>query len=475
MLSPVPPAAPSGADGSARGERSLKRRLLVRLAAPLFIIIAIGLIDQFMLARHVGNGVYDHWLYDSAMTLAGQIKFDGEHPTLELPSPAIEMFEWDSVDRIYNQVVSRKDGLIFGNTGFPPLPSGLQLNQPHYYNGEMQGTKVRVVAIMLPNPVDDSDVLFVRVAETTNKRKSLAREALNLSVPLQLAIFLITCSLVWMAIRSSLSTLNTIARHLAKYEPTNDTPPISDLKTVPLEIKPFVRSLNEMIGRLAEAQNSRRRFVNNAAHQLRTPLATLQVQTERALRESDPKQHSAALSDALNAVANMRRVVHQLLVLARSERADEHALNMAPVDLAALARDELERWADAAIGRDIDLGYDGPDEGIIVRGEARLLREMIGNLTDNAIRYGRAGGEVTLGLATRPTRLYIDDDGPGIPPQERALVLERFYRCAGAEGEGCGLGLAIASEIAERHRARLHIVDRPGTHGTRIEVVFEPS
>jgi two-component system sensor histidine kinase TctE len=287
-------------------------------------------------------------------------------------------------------------------------------------------------------------------------------------------LILIASAFIWLAVTSSLRTLDDIAARLAGYEPEGLVP-VGTVENVPSEVKPLVKSLNQLISKLSDAQDTQRRFVANAAHQLRTPLATLQVQTERALREPDPAKHSDALSHVLDAVTRLRHVVHQLLTLARSDRTDrpnQHALTMVRLDLAELARDELERWADAAITRDIDLGYDGPEKGIEIEGEPHLLRELIGNLVDNAIRYGRPGGEATLGLTTAPVTLYVDDNGDGIPAEERTLVLERFYRRSEANGDGSGLGLAIAREISARHGARLSIRDNPCSHGTRIEVVF---
>jgi two-component system sensor histidine kinase TctE len=168
----------------------------------------------------------------------------------------------------------------------------------------------------------------------------------------------------------------------------------------------------------------------------------------------------------------MRHLTRQLLTLTRSDPSAASMLKMADIDLAELARDELERWVDAAVERDIDLGYDGPESGAAVRGEQQLLRELIGNPVDNAIRYGSAGGQVTLGVHANPTTMFVQDDGPGIAAAERQRVLDPFYRSPDSAGDGCGLGLTIAREIAARHGARLQIVDQ--THGgTRIEVVFE--
>lgn len=350
----------------------------------------------------------------------------------------------------------------------------MTFNQPSYQDGVVDGQPVRIVIVMLAGPAGSDDVISIQVAETKNKRGNLIMETLLLSMPLQLGLILIASGFIWLAVTSSLQTLDDIAARLAGYEPEGLVP-VGAVENVPSEVKPLVKSLNQLISKLSDAQDTQRRFVANAAHQLRTPLATLQVQTERALREPDPAKHSDALTYVLDAVTRLRHVVHQLLTLARSDRTDrpnQHALTMARLDLAELARDELERWADAAITRDIDLGYVGPEKDIEIEGEPHLLRELIGNLVDNAIRYGRPGGEATLGLTTAPVTLYVDDNGDGIPAEDRALVLERFYRCSDVNGDGSGLGLAIAREISARRGARLSIRDNPCGGGIRIEIVF---
>jgi two-component system sensor histidine kinase TctE len=453
------------------GARSLKQRLLVRLGALLFIVLTLGAFGAFMLARHMGAIVYDRWLYDSAMTLASQIRFTDQRPVLELSKHAIQMFEWDTVDHIYERVDSRKAGRIFGNAVFRAPPVKLGLDKPYYYDDIIDNQPVRAIAVLLPNPVDSDDAILVQVAETRIKRASLAMDAMLLSLPLQIAIFLLASAFVWMAVQSSLRVLADIADRLEGYDPESLVP-VGEAENAPSEIRPLVRSLNLLITKLSHGQITQRRFVGNAAHQLRTPLAILQIQTERALREQDPKLHSEALSHVLRALRRLRRVVHQLLILARSDRTDEATLKMVPVDMAALARDELEQWADAAIARGIDLGYDGPENGVEIVGEPSLLHELIANLVDNAIRYGRAGGNVTLGLSATPLILYVEDDGDGIPAEERKLVMERFYRRPDSAGDGCGLGLPIAREIAERHGARLSIVDNLQSSGTRIEIAF---
>ena len=450
---------------------SLRRRLLARLSIPLFAVLILSAVATFFLARYIGSAVYDRWLYDSAMTLAEQVQFTDGKANLNLPKSAIDMFEWDSIDKIYEEVRSLGKASIFRNAIFPEPPSDIVINQARYYDHVINKQPVRIVAVMLPNPNNNKDAVIVQVAETKKKRESLLADIILFTLSSQAIFLLLTGAFIWFAVTSSLRTLDTVAEQLTTYE-AHSLNPLKDTETMPSEVKPLVGAINQLIVKLSEAQNVQRRFIANAAHQIRTPLATLRVQTERALREADPSKHVEALSDVFSSVSRLQHVAQQLLVLARSDRSSEDKLQMVPVDLATLAREELVRWVDAALARDIDLGYEGPENNIMIKGEPHLLRELIGNLVDNGIRYGDKGGEVTLGLCVDPSILYVEDNGPGIPMEERSHVLERFYRRPGAGGDGCGLGLAIAHEIVARHGASINIRDAKSRKGTRIEVVF---
>jgi len=446
---------------------SLRGRLLMRLGGPLFLVLVMGSLGTIWLARHVASVVYDRWLYDSAMTLAQQITHDGERSVLNLPKPALEMFEWDSIDAISEEVTSLKHGTMLRTAEFPTHACNPVLEKPCFYDGWIGNRTVRIVAVRIRKPTDE---FIIQVAETRHKRESIIVEILRYAVPMLALVLTLAGAAIWYAVTSGLRVIDRLTRNLDHYVPENLVP-LDKGEGVPTELEPLLNALDQLIARLADSQVAQRRFIANAAHQIRTPLTTLQVQTERALREPDAERRAEALSRVLTAVTRSRHLAHQLLTLARSENAGQPMLQMVSVDLAELARDELERWADSAISRSIDLGYDGPERGVFVTGEPVLLRELIGNLVDNAIRYGRAGGVVTLGLHASPIMLTVDDDGTGIPDGERLLVLERFYRGQGGGGDGCGLGLPIAQEIAARHGARLRILDNPLGCGTRVEVV----
>jgi two-component system sensor histidine kinase TctE len=239
---------------------------------------------------------------------------------------------------------------------------------------------------------------------------------------------------------------------------------------VPVEMVPLVHEINDLIGDLSASHRLNQRFVADAAHQLRTPLAALRVQLELALREHDPERHARAINDAVHVLTRMGHTLHQLLTLAK---ADEEASDTLPlVDIDLIAREEVERRIDDAVSAGVDLGYSGTGEPIFIRGQEDLLREAVANLLDNALRYGGTGERVTVGVETNAPEIYVEDEGPGIPEKERDRVRERFYRIAGTQGDGCGLGLSIVEEIVRRHAGSLVLESGAGGAGLRARFIF---
>jgi two-component system sensor histidine kinase TctE len=274
-----------------------------------------------------------------------------------------------------------------------------------------------------------------------------------------------------------------------------------DLEASPEEVRPLVQSLNRLFERVNAQAESQRRFVADAAHQLRTPLAGLQAQVEAwaqavnnpaaaaAWREKyeaklplavDSIGPSAILigSEKINhlrdAVRRTSQLANQLLALSRADARSMDAQPLRRVDLKDLCETLLEVYLDAAQAKQIDLGLDV--QAVHVDGQDWLLRELICNLLDNALKYTPDGGTVTLrcapATAQRGPWLEVEDNGPGVPPAQRLRVLERFYRVPGTAAEGNGLGLAIANEIARVHRSELVISSGAGGQGTRVTLVF---
>jgi len=255
---------------------------------------------------------------------------------------------------------------------------------------------------------------------------------------------------------------------LGRRSPDDVRPVLHD---VPTEFKPLVGAVNGMLQRIDHGLSAMRRFISDASHQLKTPLAGLQVQIEMALRETDPETIRDSLDKVNISVRRTSRLAQQLLVHAR---ASEPSSGFRDADLARIARETVSVMTPHALARGIDLGYAGVD-GANLRGDAMLLGEMIMNLTDNALRYPPSGSMVTLTVKHGDTTsLTVDDDGPGIPLDKRKEVFERFVRLQESRTEGCGLGLAIVQEIATSHGARVALEDSP-SGGLRVRIDFPRS
>jgi len=245
--------------------------------------------------------------------------------------------------------------------------------------------------------------------------------------------------------------------------------------TVPGEVRALVHAMNDLLARLNEAMSAQQRFIADAAHQLRTPLAGLKTQAELALRQQEPDEIRHTLQHLNTATGRTTHLVNQLLSLARAEPGAHRALALQALNLSDLARDTTTEWVPRAIERNIDLGFDGTTPATAgIEGDTLMIREMLGNLLDNAIRYTRSGGQVTVRVAAKrnAVELSVEDNGPGIPPAEREHVFERFHRVLGSGAEGCGLGLAIVREIAQSHNAEIRLGPGAGGAGTLVTVAF---
>jgi len=440
--------------------RSLLRRRLWMLL-PLLLASAVA---SFGLASYFAGKVFDGWLGDSTVSLGRAIEESRQEGGPWLPKQAVDMVKWDSVDQLYVYLLPGDGSPAQGDAIAPPSGDG----DSDFYDALYQGRHVRVAQAMQITAAGSAPSV-IRVAETLRKRRNLRYHLLLASIPLQLSVLALAVLLLRSATSAGALAARQAAHRMAAYNATHPDE-MPERFYGPSELQPAFDAMSALIARLARAQEVQQRFVSNAAHQLRTPLAVLQIQIESALREQDPERQREDVQQALAGLTRLRRLVEQLLTLNRSTSASDTSLGLAPLDLTALAREEVEFHSNRAIQERVDLGYDGPDDPIWIIGDVQLLREALANLIDNAFLYGGPAGVVTVGVRSSPLQLFVEDDGPGIAQVDRERVVERFYR-ATSRGDGSGLGLAIVAEIAARHDAQV-LVEEAGSGGARIVLRF---
>ncbi|OQW72287.1 MAG: sensor histidine kinase [Proteobacteria bacterium ST_bin11] len=455
-----------------REPQSLRAQLLSRLTLPLLIVVILDASVSYFVALHYADQAYDSWLLDSAKSLTQEVKAHKDKVTFELPPIAVEVFRWDAMDKTFFKVESEAAGFIAGDKGLPsPVLATMASDEPFFSDGEILGQKVRIVSVLTAPTTDDSDDVLISVAETLNKRRGMMNEILLAVVLPQLLLVLITGFHIWTGINRGLSPLNDLAKLIAQRS-ARDLNPISDAG-VPLEVRSLTHTINALLDRLGANLKTQQRFIENAAHQLRTPLAGLKVQAERALMADNLESMRPALAHIKNSADRVAHLSTQLLVLARSESVSQTAHELKSLDLITLSRACCMDWVPKALERNIELGLDAPTTPVGIAGDETLLRELLSNLLDNAIAYGNPDGHISVQIEPGlEPRLIVEDDGSGIQANEADRIFERFYRIPGSRGEGCGLGLAIVKEIADLHSARIEVGSGPRGRGTRIEISF---
>ncbi len=455
----------------AAANHSIRRALLARLMGPLVVIMIAGGACAYGLAQYFSHNVLDQWLYDSAISLANRVKWENGTATVDLPEGAREILEWDVVDRIFYEVMSERGEHLIGNAVLPAPPRVPAGKRPVYYEASVNNAHVRILAVGVPGP--HGNPVVVKIAETRLKRDALASQVLWISVALSILLATASAAVIWYGIGAGMASMEKAVRDVRSVHAAAPLSPIAIDGALPQEVFPLVQEINDLIETLSAAHRLNQRFIADAAHQLRTPLASLRVQLELALREQDAVRHETAINDAVLALTRMGHTLHQLLTLAKADRNESGGASQARIDIDLIAREEVERRIDDALAAGVDLGYAGAGEPVWIPGQEELLREAVANLLDNALRYGAAGKLITVGVSAARPEVFVEDRGPGISESERDKVRQRFYRIPGTQGEGCGLGLAIVEEIVRRHAGSLVLENRADGAGLRARFIFE--
>jgi two-component system sensor histidine kinase TctE len=439
--------------------RSLRAHLLRLLLPPIAALLALGAVVAYFPTIEPATQAYDQALVDIGLALGNHIRVTPSEYRFELPAAVEQVLRTDRFDNIYYRVMSPSGLEIAGDVELPAPPGDAMAHNTVY-----NGNKVRVVSVQAPCGRSACTVL---VGETMVKREHLARDILLQSLFPDFLIALATLVIVWFGVKRGLQPLARLSDEI-KARSAGDLRPI-DAAGAPEETRPLVGALNGLLDEVSAASRKQQRFLADAAHQLRTPLAGLQAHTELALAQPIPEACRAQLEEVHQATIRTARLANQLLALARAEPGARSVTSA--VDLKSVAEGEADAWVRQSLARDLDLGFEL--EGAPVVGDAFLLREALSNLVHNALEYSPRGGRVTVRTGRRNGHsfLEVEDDGPGIAREERDRVLERFYRVPGTPGTGSGLGLAIVREIAASHAANISIVDG-AAGGCRVGITF---
>ena len=450
-------------------ERSVRSRLLFWLLAPLALLLGGSAVLAYHTALGIATDAYDRSLLDPALAIAQQLNISDAGISLDMPEAALEALRVDTSDRLFFSVTEHGKVLL-GPDSLPSPPTEPIPWAPIYYDAVYHGEPVRVAALAVP--VAGGPVI-VQAAETLVKRNRLVQHVLFAYAGLGIAIFAVTLAAVWIGVSRGLAPLEKLRGEIATRS-HRDLRPVSEGQA-PDEVRPLVRELNELLHRLAESIELQQRFVADAAHQLRTPLAALQAQVEAARGEPLSPALARTVEQLHAATRRAAHLARQLLTLAAVDPSAERPYSPQRADLAELMQSQVSDWLARADTKRIDLGFEW--DAAPIQGEPELLVEAASNLLDNALSYTPEGGVVTLRTGRRNGASYleVEDDGPGIPEAERAHVFERFHRVKGTPGLGAGLGLAIVREIANRHGASVALGAGTADHGTRVSLSFPAS
>jgi len=454
--------------------RSLRRRLLAGVMLPLLGAVAVDGWISWRDAQATAGLMQDRLLLGAARIVAEQLHWqDGALPS-QVPPAALELFEAGEADRVYYRVSTADGHIVTGYAELVPPAVPLQPEVPHFFGAAVRGQPVRAVAYLQPVPGERGvEPVTVAIAQTMNGHAAQVRSLWARSMGQQALLLALVAALVLLGLRRVLRPLLALRDAVLSRE-AGSLQPLA-VPAMPHELQPLVAAINDYARRLDQYAGAQRSFLQNAAHQLRTPLTVLTTQVNYALR-ADGAQRQESLEAIRGTVAHSGRLVNQMLMLSAAEaqaEAGEVDAATAATDLVPVLQQVLEQLAGQAGARQIDLGFEQEPPGPAwVAAPPLALREIATNLVDNALRYTPPGGIVTarVEVAAGEVLLRVEDNGPGIPPEERERVFQRFYRLRDADSAGSGLGLPIVREFATRIGATVSLQDGPGGRGLAVVV-----
>lgn len=467
---PLPLEAPR--PSPAKEPASLRKRLLKHVLVPLALTWLAGTVLSVLLANGFTQRAFDRSLLDDAYAVAANVHADGLVLEFALTQREVKAVLFDKVETVYFAVL-RPDGSELAGNGNLPVPPPRDGEVFRFSDIHYQGRALRAVRLRLETPVP----FEVVTAQTVHSRNALMGSVLLYSVLSQVVLLLVLAVWLRRAIQKDLQPLATFQRAL-------DQRGARALAPIPVEastrdMQRLGVAVNDLLERVAQGARAQREFAGNVAHELRTPLAGIRALASYGLAHQEPAVWREQLAGIADSEARASHLVSQLLALALADEA-RGAMPREAVALDALVREVVLRFVPRADAAGVDLGALGLDQSVTVFGQPLLIEGVLGNLIDNALRYGipPQGGErrVTVELLRQGggVVLAVVDTGPGIPAQQRQQLLQRW--ALGREGErlgqGAGLGLAIVARYAELLGAGLDLLPGPGGQGLCVQLVF---
>lgn len=453
---------------------SLKNRLLMTLLVPLCgILIMLGLIGGW-LARQMVQNSSDRVLSGSLQAIGETLTVEDGHLTLDLPASALGMLENADRDNVYYSI-TYKGGLV---TGYSELSASeaadLPVEEVRFRNDTFHGVPIRVAMETKLVPELDAPVV-VQVAETITNRNDLVSRILEALTGGEILLLLTVALLVIFGIDWGLRPLSQLRSDIEKRTQQSDVDfgglPLSN---IPRELLSFVSAFNALLGHVATSMETLKRFTSDASHQLRTPLAVIRTHVELLTRKaSGTAEFHGPLSDISTAVKSLQRLLVQLISMAKADRPDEEE-SANTFDLVECTAAVARNYATIAMAASMEISFESECDSLFVQGSDLFASEMVANLLDNAVRYGNSGGHIVVRVLPSLTRLEIEDDGPGVSPDEHERVFERFYRSPKTnDREGSGLGLSIVRALGKRMGAVVALsVPMDGT-GLKVLIDFQ--
>lgn len=450
---------------------SIRKQLLILFMPVLIGLFIASAIVSYWLVSSYSSESFDKDLISSADSVVGRLRVKNGKVTADLPPAAIAILKHDVSDRFYYCVVGSDGERITGDADMPEPKSNLQLGEPQLATVKLNGKEVRIAQIKVDVDEPGGDTVIVQVAETTKVRSLFQQKLLaSIAIP-QLLVLIVGLIAVWYGVTKILTPLGLLQAQI-RSRSRSDLSAVSDAE-VPEEVLPLVDAINQLLSRLREDLKAHQRFIANAAHQLRTPLAGLKTYSSIGIEMNDKEDLKHVVKEIDTGIDRASRLVGQMLALARTDNSDQNTSQKTQVDLNFVASDVTAELVERAVLKDLELVYESSQEPAVVYGEQTGLRNLVSNLVENALLYTPNGGKVKVQIKKGDhITLRVIDTGSGIPEEERSKVFERFYRIDGTSGSGSGLGLSIVREVANAHNAKISIDSPNGECGTVISVDF---